>query len=76
MRITRLGEGVDATGTPGAGGDRPHRRACCASTAAVMDALGVAAVRMTATSAARDAANRDEFMAAPPRPSWDRDPRC
>ncbi len=63
MRITRLGEGVDATG--------------CLSDAAiertitvlreyreVIDRHGVGRVRMTATSAARDAANRDEFFDA------------
>jgi exopolyphosphatase/guanosine-5'-triphosphate,3'-diphosphate pyrophosphatase len=61
MRITRLGQGVDATG-------------CLATDAmnrtfdvlrefrAVIDRLGVERVRMTATSAARDASNRDEFF--------------
>ncbi len=63
MRITRLGQGVGATGVlaPDAIGRtldvlREYR--------AVMDGLGVAPgrVRTTATSAARDAANRDDFF--------------
>jgi len=63
MHITRLGEGVDAT----------HRLAPAAieRTVAVTreyhDAIAaqdVTAVRATATSAARDATNRDEFFAA------------
>jgi exopolyphosphatase/guanosine-5'-triphosphate,3'-diphosphate pyrophosphatase len=67
MRITRLGRGVDATGElePTAVERtvevlREYRE--------VMDRLGVApdpgAVRMTATSAARDATNREGFFAA------------
>ncbi|HEX6596227.1 MAG TPA: Ppx/GppA phosphatase family protein [Acidimicrobiales bacterium] len=62
MRITRLGQGVDATGilAPEAIERtldvlREYRE--------VMDGHGVTTVRMTATSAARDAANRDEFFA-------------
>jgi exopolyphosphatase/guanosine-5'-triphosphate,3'-diphosphate pyrophosphatase len=63
MHITRLGQGVDAT----------HRLApeAIERTAAVLrdyrDAIGAAGVhatRATATSAARDATNRDEFFAA------------
>jgi exopolyphosphatase/guanosine-5'-triphosphate,3'-diphosphate pyrophosphatase len=61
MRITRLGQGVDATGelAPEAVDRtievlREYRR--------VMDEHGVTRVRMTATSAARDAANRDVFF--------------
>lgn len=61
MRITRLGQGVDATGrlAPGAIERtlevlREYRRA--------MDGAGVGAVRMTATSAVRDAANREDFV--------------
>jgi exopolyphosphatase/guanosine-5'-triphosphate,3'-diphosphate pyrophosphatase len=66
MQITRLGQGVDRT----------HRLApdAIARTVAVledyrrvMDRHGVGAVRMTATSAARDASNRDEFFAAAER---------
>jgi exopolyphosphatase/guanosine-5'-triphosphate,3'-diphosphate pyrophosphatase len=63
MRITRLGFGVDATGrlAPEAIERtvdvlREYR--------GVMDHLGVERVRMTATSAARDAANRDDFFTA------------
>jgi exopolyphosphatase/guanosine-5'-triphosphate,3'-diphosphate pyrophosphatase len=63
MRITRLGQGVDATRrlAPEAIDRtvtvlREYRQ--------VMDRLGVTKVRMTATSAARDASNRDDFFAA------------
>jgi exopolyphosphatase/guanosine-5'-triphosphate,3'-diphosphate pyrophosphatase len=63
MRITRLGEGVDGTRrlAPAAiertvDALREYR--------AVLDAHGVRQVRMTATSAARDATNRDEFFDA------------
>jgi exopolyphosphatase/guanosine-5'-triphosphate,3'-diphosphate pyrophosphatase len=61
MRITRLGQGVDATGrlAPEAIGRtlevlRSYRSA--------MDRFGVERVRITATSAARDAANRSDFF--------------
>ena len=62
MRITRLGEGVDATGvlSPDA----------IARTVAVlrefrelMDQAGVGRARLVATSAVRDAGNGDEFLA-------------
>ena len=63
MRITRLGQGVDATGrlAPEAvertlGTLRQYRQ--------VMDQLGVERVRVTATSAARDAENRAELVDA------------
>jgi exopolyphosphatase/guanosine-5'-triphosphate,3'-diphosphate pyrophosphatase len=63
MRITRLGQGVGATGAlaPEAIGRtvdvlREYR--------SVMDRHGVDRLRMTATSAARDASNRDDFFAA------------
>jgi exopolyphosphatase/guanosine-5'-triphosphate,3'-diphosphate pyrophosphatase len=63
MRITRLGQGVDRT--------RQLAPEAIARTVEVlreyrkvMDEHGVGAVRMTATSAARDAANRDEFFDA------------
>jgi exopolyphosphatase/guanosine-5'-triphosphate,3'-diphosphate pyrophosphatase len=61
MRITRLGEGVDATGrlAPGA---IERTLSVLRDYRSVMDAHGVARVRMTATSAARDAANRDDFF--------------
>lgn len=61
MEITRLGQGVDATGAldPAAiertiDTLRRYR--------AVMDRHGVERVRITATSAARDAGNREEFF--------------
>ena len=61
MQITRLGAGVDATGVLArdaidrtVGVLREYRE--------LIDAHGVVAVRATATSAARDAANRDAFF--------------
>ena len=61
--VTCLGEGVDASGLLDAGAIRrtvtvleDYRR--------IMDALGVEAVRATATSAARDARNAEEFFSA------------
>jgi exopolyphosphatase / guanosine-5'-triphosphate,3'-diphosphate pyrophosphatase len=61
MRITRLGQGVDATGAlaPEAVARtldvlREFRQ--------IMDGHGVGRVRMTATSAARDASNREDFF--------------
>lgn len=61
MRITRLGQGVD--------GDRRLHPEAIARTLAVLDQygavareLGVEATRATATSAARDAANRDALF--------------
>ena len=63
MRITRLGAGVDAHGR--------LDPAAIDRTIAVLqeyreriDQLGAGPVRMTATSAARDAANRDDFFDA------------
>ena len=63
MRITRLGQGVDATRrlAPEA---IERTVAVLREYREVMDRFGVERVRMTATSAARDAANRDEFFAA------------
>ncbi len=63
MRITRLGEGVDATGrlSPEA---VERTLAVLRDYRQVMDRSGVERVRMTATSAARDAENRDEFLSA------------
>jgi exopolyphosphatase/guanosine-5'-triphosphate,3'-diphosphate pyrophosphatase len=63
MRITRLGEQVDRTRRlqPGA---IERTLAVLREYRDVMDRLGVTAVRMAATSAARDAANRDEFFDA------------
>jgi exopolyphosphatase/guanosine-5'-triphosphate,3'-diphosphate pyrophosphatase len=62
MRIVRLGQGVDATGrlAPEAI-DRTWR--ALADYAAVIRASGADAVRMTATSATRDASNSDDFLA-------------
>ncbi len=65
MHITRLGQGVDRTG---ALADEAIDRtvAVLAEYRTVMDELGVAPgrVRVTATSAARDASNRDRFFDA------------
>jgi exopolyphosphatase/guanosine-5'-triphosphate,3'-diphosphate pyrophosphatase len=59
--ITRLGQGVDATGrlAPEA---VERTMATLTRYRGVMDELGVERVRITATSAARDASNRDEFF--------------
>ncbi len=63
MRITRLGQGVDATGRLA---DEAIARtvAVLEEYRTVLDQHGVDRVRMTATSAARDASNRDDFFAA------------
>lgn len=63
MRITRLGQGVGATGRldPAA---IERTVAVLREYREVMDRHGVGRVRMTATAAARAAANRDEFFAA------------
>lgn len=62
MRIVRLGQGVDATGefAPEA---LARTRAALEAYAVLMRDHEVSAVRMVATSAARDAGNRDEFFA-------------
>jgi exopolyphosphatase/guanosine-5'-triphosphate,3'-diphosphate pyrophosphatase len=62
MEIVRLGEGVDATGrlSPAA---IERTRLVLAEYAAQIRELGATAVRMVATSATRDAANRDDFEA-------------
>ncbi|MGH9118400.1 MAG: exopolyphosphatase [Acidimicrobiales bacterium] len=66
MRITRLGQGVDATGRLAS--DAVERTIdVLREYRAVLDRFGVEAVRMTATSAARDAANRDHFFDASER---------
>ena len=63
MRITRLGQGVDSTGRLAA--EAIGRTVeVLREFRAVMDRFDVGAVRMTATSAARDASNRDEFFDA------------
>ncbi|MDH3704845.1 MAG: exopolyphosphatase, partial [Acidimicrobiia bacterium] len=62
MHITRLGEGVDASGR--LRDDAIERvRLVLDQYAAAMQTHGVSKVRMTATSAARDADNRDDFFA-------------
>jgi exopolyphosphatase/guanosine-5'-triphosphate,3'-diphosphate pyrophosphatase len=63
MRITRLGQGVDATGRldPEA---IERTLAVLREYRGVLDRFGVERVRMTATSAARDAENHDEFFEA------------
>ncbi len=62
MEVVRLGEGVDATGRLA-----PHAiertRVVLAEYTAQARRLGAERVRMVATSATRDAANRDEFEA-------------
>jgi exopolyphosphatase / guanosine-5'-triphosphate,3'-diphosphate pyrophosphatase len=61
MRITRLGQGVDATGRLDA--DAIERTIdVLREFRAVLDRFGVDVVRMTATWAARDAANRSDFF--------------
>lgn len=63
MRITRLGQDVDATGALApAAVDRTLE--VLREFRKVMDTHGATRVRMTATSAARDAANREGFFAA------------
>ena len=62
MRIVRLGQGVDATGAfaPEA---IARTRAALVDYADLLTQHGVQRVRMVATSATRDAANRDDFFA-------------
>ena len=62
MRVVRLGQGVDATG---AFADEAieRTRVALADYVTIMRSHGVGAVRMVATSATRDAANRDDFYA-------------
>jgi len=62
MRIVRLGEGVDATGTF-AEAALQRTRAALHEYAGLLAEHEVSTVRMVATSATRDAANRDEFFA-------------
>lgn len=61
MRIIRLGEGVDATGRISDGAISRARTALTDYTA-IMAEHGVQAVRMVATSATRDAANKVDFF--------------
>ncbi|MCP2291066.1 exopolyphosphatase [Nocardia amikacinitolerans] len=62
MRIVRLGQGVDATGSlaPEA---IERTRVALAEYTRMMREAGVARVRMVATSATRDASNREDFFA-------------
>ncbi|WP_059021864.1 Ppx/GppA phosphatase family protein [Mycobacterium sp. M26] len=62
MRIVRLGQGVDATGqfAPDA---LERTRAALVDYAALLERFEVGKVRMVATSATRDASNRDVFFA-------------
>jgi exopolyphosphatase / guanosine-5'-triphosphate,3'-diphosphate pyrophosphatase len=62
MRIVRLGQGVDSTGLLAPDAIERTRVALAAYTA-VLRRRGVEAVRMVATSATRDAGNKDEFFA-------------
>ena len=61
-RIVRLGQGVDATGEFAAEAIA-RTRAALTDYAALLKEHGVGRVRMVATSAARDVANRDDFFA-------------
>jgi len=62
MRITRLGQGVNASGRL-ADGAIARTVDVLGEYRKVMDGHGVDRVRITATSAARDATNRDDFFA-------------
>ncbi len=62
MRVVRLGEGVDATGRlSGAALDRTW--SALSDYTAILCTAGAVQVRMAATSATRDAANRGDFVA-------------
>lgn len=63
MRITRLGEGVDLTGSLS---ESAVDRTVDALTAwrAVVDEYDIAGIRVVATSAARDASNREDLFSA------------
>ena len=60
MRIVRLGQGVDRTGRLAPEAIARAREALVEYTE-LIDKLGASAIRMVATSATRDAINRDEF---------------
>lgn len=62
MRIVRLGQDVDRTGRL-AGEAIERTRVALRDYVTLMKLLGVARVRMVATSATRDADNREEFFA-------------
>jgi exopolyphosphatase / guanosine-5'-triphosphate,3'-diphosphate pyrophosphatase len=61
QRVVRLGQGVDATGTlnPEA---LERTRVALADYTAILRRKGAESVRMVATSATRDASNRDDFF--------------
>ncbi|WP_433268337.1 exopolyphosphatase [Actinosynnema sp. CS-041913] len=61
MRVVRLGAGVDATGVLGAEA-LERTRAALVDYTNILRRKGTERVRMVATSATRDAANRDEFF--------------
>ena len=63
MEIVRLGQGVDRTGRLRPRRAGAHLRAPADATPRVIARLGAERVRFVATSATRDAANRDEFVA-------------
>ncbi|MBB5153581.1 Ppx/GppA phosphatase family protein [Saccharopolyspora phatthalungensis] len=62
MRIVRLGQGVDATGRL-ADEALERTRAALVDYAAIAARKGVERIRMVATSATRDASNREDFFA-------------
>ncbi|MFT4041646.1 MAG: Ppx/GppA phosphatase family protein [Gordonia sp. (in: high G+C Gram-positive bacteria)] len=62
MRVVRLGQGVDATGRL-ADEAIDRTRIALSDYVDIMRSLGVERVRMVATSATRDATNRDAFFA-------------
>ncbi|MCV7332725.1 Ppx/GppA family phosphatase [Mycobacterium cookii] len=62
MRIVRLGQGVDATGQFALEALQ-RTRSALVDYAALCSSHGVGRIRMVATSATRDAANRDVFFA-------------
>lgn len=61
MRIIRLGEGVDASGQISSAAIE-RCRAALQDYTAIAGGLGAEAVRMVATSATRDAGNREDFF--------------
>jgi exopolyphosphatase/guanosine-5'-triphosphate,3'-diphosphate pyrophosphatase len=63
MRITRLGQGVDVTGKLGRESIARTTKVL-AEYRALLERWSVERIRVTATSAARDASNRDEFFDA------------
>jgi exopolyphosphatase / guanosine-5'-triphosphate,3'-diphosphate pyrophosphatase len=61
MEVVRLGQGVDATGRLASEAIERTRKVLAEYTAQARD-LGATLVRMAATSATRDAANRQDFL--------------